>query len=193
MKIKISDYNYKDDKTHPQTGYIAQQLYTVFPNAVIKGGDDAKTHPWMVDYGRVTPLIIKAIQDQQKEIDAKDAKINDMQNQINSILQKLNELQNVQVGSSQNASVSSKAVASLKQNAPNPFSNTTIINYTLPQHISSAQVIINDLNGNTVQKTTVSTSGSITVAAGSLTSGTYKYSLIVDGKIIDTKTMVITK
>jgi hypothetical protein len=44
-------------------------LYTVFPNAVQAGGDDVKTQPWMVDYGRVTPLIIKSVQDQQQTIE----------------------------------------------------------------------------------------------------------------------------
>src|SRR5204863_88357 len=59
LKIQVRDYNYKDDKTgNLQTGFIAQQLYTVFPNAVTPGGEDAKTNPWMVDYGRITPLLV---------------------------------------------------------------------------------------------------------------------------------------
>lgn len=38
MKIQVSDYNYKANKATNHTGYIAQQLYTVFPEAVTKGG-----------------------------------------------------------------------------------------------------------------------------------------------------------
>ncbi|HWV32432.1 MAG TPA: tail fiber domain-containing protein [Dyadobacter sp.] len=34
MKIQVSDYNYKANKATNHTGYIAQQLYTVFPEAV---------------------------------------------------------------------------------------------------------------------------------------------------------------
>lgn len=70
MNIQVSDYNYKSDKDIPQTGFIAQQLYTIFPNAVTKGGDDAKKSPWMVDYSKVTPLLTKAIQEQQLEIES---------------------------------------------------------------------------------------------------------------------------
>jgi len=69
MNIQVSDYNYKSDKDVAQTGFIAQQLYTIFPNAVTKGGDDAKKSPWMVDYSKVTPLLTKAIQEQQAEIE----------------------------------------------------------------------------------------------------------------------------
>lgn len=69
MKIQVRDYNYKKDKNSPQTGFIAQQLYTVFPNAVTVGGED-ESKPWMVDYSKITPLLTKAIQDMQVEIDA---------------------------------------------------------------------------------------------------------------------------
>ena len=69
MKIQVSDYNYKVNKASSQTGFIAQQLYTVFPSAVTKGGADI-SQPWTVDYSKVTPLLTKAIQDQQAEIEA---------------------------------------------------------------------------------------------------------------------------
>lgn len=69
MKIQVSDYNYKVNKASQQTGFIAQQLYTVFPSAVTKGGADI-SQPWTVDYSKMTPLLTKAIQDQQAEIEA---------------------------------------------------------------------------------------------------------------------------
>jgi hypothetical protein len=70
MKIDVKDYIYKADKDKTaQTGFIAQQLYNIFPVAVTKGGEDATKNPWAIDYGKVTPLLVKAIQDQQKQID----------------------------------------------------------------------------------------------------------------------------
>jgi hypothetical protein len=69
MKIKVADYNYKSDKTKTvTTGFLAQDLYKIYPEAVTPGGADEKTNPWMVEYGKVTPLLVKAMQDQQKEI-----------------------------------------------------------------------------------------------------------------------------
>jgi hypothetical protein len=76
MNINVTDYNYISDKSKKQvTGFIAQELYKVFPDAVNVGGDDVKENPWTVDYGKVTPLLVKAIQDQQKEIAALKAQL----------------------------------------------------------------------------------------------------------------------
>jgi hypothetical protein len=71
MKIGVEDFSWKSDGLH-DTGFIAQDLYKVYPNAVTKGdnGDEpyveGVTNTWSIDYGKVTPIIVKAIQDQQK-------------------------------------------------------------------------------------------------------------------------------
>ncbi|HTB32566.1 MAG TPA: tail fiber domain-containing protein [Bacteroidia bacterium] len=94
MKIQIKDYTYKGDNgQNQQTGYLAQQLNTVFPNAVHVGGDDAKTDPWMVDYGRITPLLVKSIQDQQQIIDEQNKKLDDQQKQIDELKKAVEQLQ----------------------------------------------------------------------------------------------------
>ena len=49
--------------------------------------------------------------------------------------------------------------ASLQQNIPNPFTNTTKIGYTLPQKFNSAQIVITDKNGKTLKTVNVSDSG----------------------------------
>jgi hypothetical protein len=69
MKIQVSDYNYKSKPGQNETGFIAQQLYTILPNVVNRGGEDPAQDPWTVDYGHVTPLLTKAIQEQQVEIE----------------------------------------------------------------------------------------------------------------------------
>jgi hypothetical protein len=84
--------------------------------------------------------------------------------------------------------------AFLQQNAPNPFSQSTTIRFTLPPSAKQGQLAIYDMNGGMVRSFTVSGSqNQVTVDKGSLTSGNYMYSLIVDGKKVDTKTMVLTK
>ena len=138
----------------------------------------------------VVPLV-KAVQELSASNDAKDAKINDLEQR----LAKLEALMNVKAssGSNQSITLNNKDVASLQQNKPNPFNNSTAISYTLPQHVSNAQIIITDVNGVVIKKSTVTSSGSITVSADKLTSGTYRYSLIVDGKLIDAKNMILSK
>jgi len=71
MQISVHDFNFiSDPKKAREQGFIAQELYKIYPEAVTPGGDDPKKKPWGIDYGRLTPLLLKAIQEQQKEIDA---------------------------------------------------------------------------------------------------------------------------
>ncbi len=85
--------------------------------------------------------------------------------------------------------------ASLEQNIPNPFNHATTINYTLPQTYSSAKILITDKSGKTLKEVNISGSGkgSLTLDASTLANGAYNYSLYVEGKLIDTKHMVLAK
>ena len=70
LNIQVRDYHYKSDAAQtPQTGFLAQQLHEVFPVAVRVGGEDAKTNPWTVDYSKLTPLLVKGMQEQQEIIE----------------------------------------------------------------------------------------------------------------------------
>jgi hypothetical protein len=85
--------------------------------------------------------------------------------------------------------------ALLQQNIPNPFNHTTTINYTLPQQYLSAKIIVTDKSGKTLKEVnlTAKGNGSLKLDASTLANGAYQYSLYVDGKMIDTKQMVLTK
>ncbi len=72
LNINVDDFVFNSDTNNTvQTGFVAQQLDTIFPEAVATNGDNGTVpltpgeDPWSVDYGRVTPLIVKAVQDQQ--------------------------------------------------------------------------------------------------------------------------------
>ena len=63
-KVQVEDFNFiSDPKKERVQGFIAQELYKIYPEAVTVGGDDPNKKPWSVDYGRLTPLIVKAVQD----------------------------------------------------------------------------------------------------------------------------------
>jgi hypothetical protein len=71
MDIKIRDYTWIADSEHKIShGVIAQELYQVYPAAVTKPVDESNDY-WMVDYSKLTPLIIKSIQDLKLDIDIK--------------------------------------------------------------------------------------------------------------------------
>jgi hypothetical protein len=68
MRLPVRDFDFIRDPSHATTtGFIAQELREVFPWAVTTNGDDGvsllTSSPWGVDYGRITPLIVKAVQD----------------------------------------------------------------------------------------------------------------------------------
>jgi len=77
MQLPVRDFAFRADPSHTiVTGFIAQELDKVFPEAVTTNGDNGETplkdkaKPWSVDYGRVTPLIVKAMQDLKHLFDA---------------------------------------------------------------------------------------------------------------------------
>ncbi|MEZ4965135.1 MAG: tail fiber domain-containing protein [Saprospiraceae bacterium] len=82
MRIEVRDYEFCAAPGHTETGFIAQQLYEVYPGAVSKGGDDVTTDPWMVDYGKLTPLLVKAVQDQQTTIEAQQKRIAELEARV---------------------------------------------------------------------------------------------------------------
>ncbi len=75
-KIEVKDYNFiSDPNKTTTTGFIAQDLYEIYPQAVTKGGDDVSENPWQVDYSQLVPVLVKAIQDQQKIIEQLEVRI----------------------------------------------------------------------------------------------------------------------
>jgi hypothetical protein len=90
MQVQAVDYNFIADASKAvQTGFIAQDLNTVFPAAVTVGGDDANTKPWAVDYGRLTPLLVKSIQDLKAENDTLKAQNADILQRLAALEAKL--------------------------------------------------------------------------------------------------------
>jgi len=86
MQIKVADYNYRADRSKATTtGFLAQELYKVYPDAVTPGGEDEKTAPWAVDYSKLTPLLVKAVQDQQAQIAAQQALIEKLDARIKEL------------------------------------------------------------------------------------------------------------
>lgn len=196
-------------------GFIAQDVEAAAEklNYNFSGVDKPKTKDGLygLRYADFVVPLVKAVQELSTANSAKDqtiqslqATVDKQQQQINAIVQKLNDLQtaqqaccdnagSVQSPSSHSVTLSGIDMASLKQNVPNPFSNGTVINFVLPKQIKTAQITITDMNGQTIQQTNVSGTNSLKIVAGSLASGSYKYSLVVDGKLIGTNTMVIAK
>jgi hypothetical protein len=87
------------------------------------------------------------------------------------------------------------STTNLDQNAPNPFSQNTVIHYHLPDNVSNAQLVVNDATGLLVKSFALNASdnGQVTVTGGELHPGAYSYSLIINGQKTETKQMILTK
>ena len=72
--IKVRDFEWKRSG-NTNTAFIAQELYSVYPEAASKGGEDPKEDPWMVNYSRVTPILTKALQEAMKRIETLEAEV----------------------------------------------------------------------------------------------------------------------
>ena len=168
-------------------GFLAQDVEKVMPELVgsskkpvrvdgngIKQYEDVKT----VDYVELIPILTKAIQEQQAEINELKATIANM-NKGTSATQE----SSVVIGGN---------AITLDQNIPNPLTKNTTIRYNIPANANNAQLIITDMNGKVIKQMPLSKGqGSVNVDASALSNGTYNYSLVVDGKKIETKRMVV--
>lgn len=85
--------------------------------------------------------------------------------------------------------------AQLQQNFPNPFHQQTEIQYYLPSKVTTASLHISDLKGKVLKTYPLTGTGigKVMLNGGQLTAGMYVYSLIIDGQLVDTKQMVLTK
>ena len=86
-------------------------------------------------------------------------------------------------------------IISLSQNKPNPFSDKTTIELSIPENITKATLCIYDMNGTQIKQIEMSERGQFSqdISSTGLENGMYLYSLIADGKLISTKRMIILK
>jgi hypothetical protein len=94
MKIQVRDYFYKADSSKtPVTGFIAQELYEIFPNAVSKPANEEEM--WSVDYGKVTPLLVKGMQDLKAENDELKSENGEMKKENSDLKARLEKIEKV--------------------------------------------------------------------------------------------------
>jgi hypothetical protein len=167
-----------------QTGFIAQEVDKIVKESGIDfTGVDApqneKSH-YSLRYSDFVVPLVKAVQELS-------AKVDDQQKEIEALKTVLGDK-----GLSQE---STDYKAKLHQNSPNPYSSFTTITMTLPESTTHADIMIYNLEGKQLRRIAVTNRGevSIKVTASELPAGMYLYSLIADGKIVDTKRMILTQ
>ena len=195
MAMRPVSYKYNaltkssDDRLH--VGLIAQELQKIAPEFVgnhnidevddegntIKSDTYLKIHDSEVKY-----ILVNALQEQQVMIEELQAQIAELQSTIGSVDQ------NSTVGDVELIDV---AHSTLGQNSPNPYNEGTVISYTVADNATSARMNFYNLTGQLIKSVSLqSGAGKLNVSADELPSGTYTYSLEVDGAMISNKKMV---
>jgi hypothetical protein len=172
------------------TGFLAQEVeaaakklnYTFSGIDVPKNSNDI----YGLRYSEFVVPLVKAVQQLSNKNDSLQAIVNNLQSQLDDIRNELNGLK---------GGFNPSDASALKQNAPNPFSANTIISYYVPSGTGHALIQITDMTGQIVQTVALNGTGAgqINMAAGTLSSGSYVYSLIVDGRTVASRQMILTK
>ncbi|TKK66029.1 T9SS type A sorting domain-containing protein [Ilyomonas limi] len=165
-------------------GLIAQEVQPIFPEAVYaqSGKNDGTDDYLSMDYSIFGVIAVKAIQEQQEIITTLEQRV-----------AKLEEALKAVAGTNGKNDVSNNlAGVVLKQNNPNPFSSTTTIQYAIPAG-ANAQINIYGTGGNLIKSVKATSSGQVQLNAAELRSGTYTYSLIVNGVTAATKQLIVVK
>ena len=187
-----------------QSGFIAQDVEKAARSVGydFSGVDTPENDKGLygLRYAEFVVPLVKAVQELSAQNDSLQEQVNELTRLVNKLLEK-DDKSNVLKSASSDTSATgltelTNVAASLEQNIPNPFNQTTVIRYTLPETCTSAKILITNNGGKIIQQIPLSATGgtdSITIKGGSLQADVYLYSLICDGKIVDTKRMILTK
>jgi len=136
----------------------------------------------------ITYMLVNAVQEQQEMIDAQTAKINE----LSEIITKLgaNGVTNVTEVELQYFDFAEIGLA-----YPNPTEDYTNIEYTIPTDAKTAKMNIMDNSGRLIRVVNLDQRGQgiVRLDVNQIPGGTYNYQLIVDGRNIGTKKMVVAK
>ncbi len=175
-----------EDQGKNQIGFIAQEMKSIFPELIHL---DTTKNLYSINYIQLIPVLVEALKEQQEQIETLESNIKLIeQDCCKSNLKSASVATGIDSQLSQN-------IASLDQNIPNPFTDQTRISCYIPDNSKLADLYIYNMQGNQLQQHQINGAGNqnIKIEGNSLTPGMYLYSLVVDGKIIDTKRMILTK
>ena len=217
--FKNDEYPYLNLPAVKQYGLIAQEVETVVPEAVTMAhhpeekSADGAVSPALdyksVNYDLFIPILIQGLKEEGAKIDTRDEKIKALEAQVETQNTKMDELQKqvTQLAAMINNCCSAieqnqvpklnvnTEMATLEQNMPNPFNENTIIKYFIPNSAKTSKIIIQTLDGKTLNTFRIDQAGAgkIMISGGMLAPGTYFYQLVMDDRTVDTKRMVLLK
>jgi hypothetical protein len=221
MQLSPVSYKFKESRNNEiHLGLIAQQLEKVIQEPV-ETGDGEKQMKGVRYKSLIPVLINgmqeqqKQVQKQQQKIQKLQANLEQekaekaaLEKKVNKLNEKVNQLAEQVNGVSESfkkadeeslnqktATLSNEDAdqAMLLQNRPNPYSNETVIPYYLPRNAQNANMLITNTQGQMLKRIRLEGTGKgeLTLQTADLNKGQYQYTLIIDGRQIQTRKMIV--
>lgn len=149
-----------------------------FPDLIIR---DAQGNEY-VNYTQLVPILVQAIKELKTELD-------DLKEAVaSSGTRKVNAATNIATNTLD------EGRGSISQNTPNPFTGQSTVRVSVPDEASDAYIDILTLNGASVKRFPVSNGLSeVSLSSFDFAPGTYLYTLVVNGKVSETRRMIVNR
>ncbi|MEP7170592.1 MAG: tail fiber domain-containing protein, partial [Bacteroidota bacterium] len=212
---QLHGYNYNfDTVSHPQlnlpggnqVGLMAHELMNVLPelvkSATHPGTSDSAgnviTQPYTyntINYLGVIPVLVSAVNEQKETIDSLITRLTALEQTVSGCCGPSNHPNAPSPSNSGSIELENLKSMQLDQNDPNPFTEATMIHWSIPTDFKEANILFFDNSGNQINKFRIEQKGNgeLQVFGSKLSAGIYNYSLIVDSKLIDSKKMMKSK
>lgn len=172
--------------TPRQTGFVAQEVEAIVKKSgiVFSGVESPQNENdhYSLRYSEFVVPLVKAVQELTAMVESQQTEIKTLKQQLG-------------IADRSDVSAGSSSQAMLFQNDPNPFVSDTEIKMTVPESTHEAQLIIYNMEGKQLKNFLVNDRGAavVKVSGSELAAGIYLYALITDGKVVDTKRLLLTK
>jgi hypothetical protein len=183
-----------------QHGFLAQNLEEVFPELVttiekpVLDKDNKEVDVYAYKAVNYTGLI-SVLTSSLKELNEKaTASINELNEKVASLESQLEDIKS-EAGSNEETKLDQNDTGdlgfSMEQNRPNPFTDQTTINYTLPSN-TKATIAVVDLSGKFIREyNLLSEKGQLIINSSDIGKGIFIYTLISGNEVMISKKMIV--
>lgn len=168
-KLKPKNYSFAG-KTMPKGrhyGLMAQDVETIAPS-LVKNVKLPDSELKAVNYIELIPVLIKGMQEQQ-------AMINSLKEEV------------ARLNGTTNAALNSAWIDAIE----NPVKGTARMRYNVPE--GNGRLLVLDVTGRQIKSINLKGGGTLNLDVSGLASGVYNYSLVVDGKPVETKRLTVQR
>ncbi|MFK7748331.1 MAG: tail fiber domain-containing protein [Kordia sp.] len=188
-QLESVTYNFKQNEhlnlpSELQHGFLAQNIEEVFPelittiNKPIVDKDNKETGSYeykAVNYIGMISVLTSSLNEMNEKVISLESEIENLKRE--NLAKKEDDIKEIGF--------------SMEQNRPNPFTNQTTINFTLPDN-AKATISVFDMSGKFIRDYNLSSQkGQVVISSSEIGKGMFIYSLVSNGEIMISKKMIV--